>query len=156
MLDFIRICFYIGLASISPFIAIGIFSTLDKIGWEKVGTIFLICCIIIAMMIFEPKAKPTEEEKRHNERMEKIRQELSRPIIQAELEKRANDKNYNPLFPNRKEKEVTLSDVVGSFFDVIRAVIPTKDNPIKADITYTTPKGEDLKINVEIRDKSQK
>lgn len=85
MLDFIRIWFYIGLAGISPFIAIGIFSTLDKIGWAKVGTIFLICCIIIAMMIFEPKAKPTEEEKRHNERMEKIRQELSRPIIQAEL-----------------------------------------------------------------------
>lgn len=46
--------------------------------------------------------------------------------------------------------------MVGSFFDVVRAVIPTKDNPIKADITYTTPKGEDLKINVEIRDKSQK
>lgn len=54
-------------------------------------------------------------------------------------------KDYDPLFPNRKEEdEVTLADVIGSFFDVIRAAIPTKDNPLKAEITYTTPKASNL------------
>lgn len=63
-------------------------------------------------------------------------------------------KDYDPLFPNRKEEdEVTLADVIGSFFDVIRAAIPTKDNPLKAEITYTTPKGQDFTINLQIRGK---
>lgn len=65
-------------------------------------------------------------------------------------------KDYNPLFPNRKKEEVTLSDVVGSFFDVIRAAVPTENNPVNAKITYTTPKGDDFNINLEIKPKSQK
>ncbi|QLB42723.1 MULTISPECIES: hypothetical protein [Mannheimia] len=62
-------------------------------------------------------------------------------------------KDYDPLFPNREEESGTLSSVISSFFDVIRAAIPTKDNPLKAEITYTTPKGEDFSINLQIKGK---
>lgn len=63
-------------------------------------------------------------------------------------------KKYNPLFPHRKEEEeVTLSDVIGSYFDVIRTLIPTENNPLKAKITYTDPKGNDFNINLEIKAK---
>ena len=137
---------------------ISLIGVANKIGWLNVALVFLVLVtyVIIYITLNDRKTKPKAEDKHYNEYMAKLNQEVQRPIIQAKLEKRLNDKDYNPLFPNQKEEDVTLSDVVGSFFDVIRTVVPTKDNPIKADITYTTPKGEDFKINLEIRDKSQK
>lgn len=127
---------------LSPFIAFFLWVMGDKIGWLNIGFFFfvLVALLVIFVVLDDRKIKDKVENDRYDEYI-------------ASLKHRDG---YNPLFPNRNEKDVTLSDVVGSFFDVIRAVIPTKDNPIKADITYTTPKGEDLKINVEIRDKSQK
>lgn len=90
LLDHIKFFIKFGFIVISPIIGLYAFSLFVKIGWVKISIIFLIYCIIIAMMIFKPKTQLTEEEKRHNERMEKLRQELSRPVIQARLTKKNN------------------------------------------------------------------
>lgn len=158
MLNFINFLFKTILFFCLFLAAISLVCVANKIGWLNValGFIILVAYVIIYIILNNREIESKVDENHYNEYMAKLNQEVQRPIIQAKLEKRLNDKDYNPLFPNQKEEDVTLSDVVGSFFDVIRTVVPTKDNPIKADITYTTPKGEDFKINLEIRDKSQK
>lgn len=114
-----------------PVIALFLWIVSDKIGWLSVGFGFLVLIAwgIISAVLEDRKIKDKAENDRYDEYIANLR---------------------------NKEENVTLPDVVGSFFDVVRSVVPTKDNPIKADITYTTPKGEDFKINVEIKDKSRK
>lgn len=64
----------------------------NKIGWVTAGIIFFIfvCVTVIEIIIQQRKTQLTEEDKRYNERMLKLRQEVQRPIIQAKLEKQEN------------------------------------------------------------------
>ncbi|WP_419851991.1 hypothetical protein [Actinobacillus pleuropneumoniae] len=142
-----------------PFITFFVWIVGDKIGWSNIGFFFFVLLVLlIIFIVLEDRKfkKKLENDPQHNEYIAKLKQEIQRPIIQAELAKRANSKDYDPLFPNTEDEEVTLSDVVGSYFDTIRAAIPTEENPLKAKITYTNPKGENFDINLEIKPKSQK
>lgn len=56
-------------------------------------------------------------------------------------------KKYDPLFPNREEKPGEIAEeFISSLFDVVRSLIPSEENPIKAKVTYTTPKGKKIDL----------
>lgn len=55
--------------------------------------------------------------------------------------------NRNPLLPKREDDpSVIAEEFVSSVFDVIRSLIPSEENPIKAKLTYTTPKGKKIDL----------
>lgn len=56
-------------------------------------------------------------------------------------------KKYDPFFPNREEKPAVIAEeFVSSIFDVVRSLIPSEENPIKAKLAYTTPKGKKIDL----------
>ncbi|MDD6911071.1 hypothetical protein [Actinobacillus minor] len=92
LLDHIKFFIKIGFIIISPAVVLYIIATFNKIGWVTAGIIFFIfvCVTVIEIIIQQRKTQLTEEDKRYNERMLKLRQEVQRPIIQAKLEKQEN------------------------------------------------------------------
>lgn len=127
---------------LSPFIAFFLWVMGDKIGWLNIGFFFfvLVALLVIFVVLEDRKIKDKVENDRYDEYI-------------ASLKHRDG---YNPLFPHKEEEKVTLSDLVETYFETIKAAVPTDENPLKAKITYTNPKGENFDVNLEIKPKSQK
>lgn len=77
----------------SMFIALVLFSVFSYVGWLKVAIAFALILIITFILIYykSKKTQQTLDDERYNERISKLNQELSRPIIQSVLAKQANE-----------------------------------------------------------------
>ncbi|WGE92114.1 hypothetical protein [Actinobacillus genomosp. 1] len=82
------------LLCISPFIVLFLWIMGDKIGWLNIGFGFfvLIAWGIIYAVLEDRKIKEKlANDPVYNEQIAKLKQEIQRPIIQAELAKQANE-----------------------------------------------------------------
>ena len=78
----------------SPIIALFLWVMGDRIGWLNIGFFFFVLIawgIISAVLENRKLNEKLENDLQHNEYIAKLKQELQRPIIQAELEKQANE-----------------------------------------------------------------
>lgn len=95
------------------FIALVLFLVFSYIGWLKVLITFaLIVVTTFILAYYKPKKTPqTLDDKLYNERMERLNQEVSRPIIQKKLKSKPFITGYVSLVDSQTREENKLANI---------------------------------------------